>query len=170
MDKTGNELAEVYRLHYRELFVLARWLVDHPDLAEEIVQEAFARTLASWSRVRRHDDPLPYVRRTMVNLSNSALRRRAIARRIPAGEQRVAPSAEHETLEDERRVEVEAAVRALPRRQRECVVMRFGFDASIAQIANDLRVSEGTVKKHLHRAIAALSKTLDDSAIEEARR
>jgi RNA polymerase sigma factor (sigma-70 family) len=120
--------------------------------------------------VRRLDDPLPYVRRTIVNLSNSTLRRRAVARRFTPDPQRFAPSAEHEAVDEHRRAEVEAAVRALPRRQRECVVMRFGFDAPIAQIAADLGVSEGTVKKHLHRALAALGETLRDDAIEELRR
>jgi RNA polymerase sigma-70 factor (sigma-E family) len=167
MDGSALELAEVYRSHYRELLALARWLVDRPELAEEIVQEGFARTFASWSRVRRLDDPLPYVRRAVVNLSNSALRRRAIARRLGLDAEQVAPSAESEVIDEQRRLEVEAAVRALPRRQRECVVLRFGFDAPVVQIAADLGVSEGTVKKHLHRALAALSDALGDSPVEE---
>jgi RNA polymerase sigma-70 factor (sigma-E family) len=166
MDRPGGELADVHRLHYRELVVLARWLVDRPELAEEIVQEAFARTFASWSRVRRLDDPLPYVRRTVVNLANSTLRHRAVVRSLPPATDRVAPSAEHEAVDEELRIEVEAAVRALPRRQRQCVVLRFGFDASVAQIASDLRLSEGTVKKHLHRALAALSETLGEEKSE----
>jgi RNA polymerase sigma-70 factor (ECF subfamily) len=160
-------LVETYERHYRELVVLARWLIDRSDLADEIVQEAFARGYASWSVVRRQDDPLPYVRRTVVNLCNSSLRRRAIARRVVPDRDRYAPSAEREVFVNERRSEVVDAVRSLPRRQRECVVLRFGFDATIQQIAADLGVSEGTVKRHLHRALAALTELLDDQAIEE---
>jgi DNA-directed RNA polymerase specialized sigma24 family protein len=45
-------------------------------------------------------------------------------------------------------------------------VLRFGFDASLAQIASDLGLSEGTVKKHLHRALAALNETLSEDESE----
>jgi RNA polymerase sigma factor (sigma-70 family) len=59
-------------------------------------------------------------------------------------------------------------VRALPRRQRECVVLRYFLDCSTAQTADALGVSDGTVKQHLHRALAALGVALEDHAQEHA--
>ena len=59
---------------------------------------------------------------------------------------------------------IAAAVRALPRRQRECVVLRFYLDASTAETAAALGVSEGSVKTHLHRALGALARELEELA------
>jgi len=97
-----------------------------------------------------------------VNLARGGLRRRRIER-APHFERVVnAPSAESTVVEQARDLEVAAAVQALPRRQRECVVLRFYSDCPVAEIAETLRISDGSVKQHLHRALAALSKTLQE--------
>jgi RNA polymerase sigma-70 factor (sigma-E family) len=160
-------LRDVYRAHYGELVALSRWLLDEVGLAEEVVQEAFARAYASWGRVRRQDDPLPYLRRTVVNLAHSGLRRRAVARRTVRYATTEAPSAETEALASDEQRLVTAAVQRLPRRQRECIVLRYVSDASLAEIARELGVSEGAVKQHLHRAHETLARALADSNSEE---
>jgi RNA polymerase sigma-70 factor (sigma-E family) len=159
-------LADLYAAQYPRLVGLARLLLDERGLAEEVVQEAFARTYAAWPRIRRSDDPLPYVRRAVVNLARGGLRRRSVARRAPAPRPDDVPSPEQGALVDERRREVADAVRALPRRQRECVILRYFLDCSTAETADALAVSEGTVKQHLHRALAALAVTLAEDAEE----
>ena len=165
MTAVGEQvLADLYAAQYARLVGLARLLLDERGLAEEVVQEAFARTYAAWPRVRRTDDPLSYVRRAVVNLARGGLRRRGVARRTVLPRTEDAPSAEVGALLDERRREVAGAVRALPRRQRECVVLRYFLDCSTAETAEALGVSEGTVKQHLHRALAALAVTLAENA------
>lgn len=157
-----HELAVVYREHAGRLTGLARLLLDDPRQAEEVVQEAFARTYAGWSRVRNPDDPLPYVRRAVVNLARGGLRRRRVARAAPVDRVVDAPSAEHTAGEWARYREVAAAVRALPKRQRECIVLQYYLDCSVAETAATLRISDGAVKQHLHRARAALAATLGE--------
>jgi RNA polymerase sigma-70 factor (sigma-E family) len=159
-------LADLYAAQYPRLVGLARLLLDERGLAEEVVQEAFARTYAAWPRIRRTDDPLPYVRRAVVNLARGGLRHRRVVRGAPAARAEDVPSPEQDALVDERRREVADAVRALPRRQRECVVLRYFLDCSTAETADALGVSEGTVKQHLHRALGSLAVTLAEDAEE----
>jgi len=162
-------LREVYRAHFGELVLTARWLLDERDLAEEVVQEAFARTYASWGRIRNRDDPFPYVRRSVVNLARSRLRRRGIERRTAPEPEPEVPSAETDVVRAQEQQLVAAAVSRLPRRQRECIVLRYVAEASVAEIARELGVSDGAVKQHLHRAHEALGRALRDDAEEVAR-
>jgi RNA polymerase sigma-70 factor (sigma-E family) len=156
-------LAVVFRQHYSSLVGLARLLLDDRDQAEEVVQEAFARTWAGWSRVRAAKDPFPYVRRCVVNLARSGLRRRGVARRQYLEPVPDVPPIETSIVADESRREVAAALHALPRRQRECVVLRYYLDCSTKETADALGMSEGSVKTHLHRALTAMEKTLEES-------
>jgi len=155
-------LEEVFRSHYARLVGLARVLLDHRDEAEEVVQEGFARVLA------RRPDPgeltglVTYVERTVVNLCRDGLRRRAVIRRVArpdAHDERGADAVVLGTAEQRRVVE---AVRALPRRQRECVALRHLLGRSTQETAELLAISEGSVKTHLHRAMAALETELED--------
>jgi len=156
-------LEAVYRERYPELVGLARLLIDEHAQAEEIVQEAFARTYEAWSRIRERDDPLAYVRRSIVNLARGGIRRRMVARRARLSPMADAPSAEAGVLDDEQRRLIVAAVLALPRRQRECVVLRYYADCSTSETADALAISDGSVKQHLHRAMHALAAALGDA-------
>jgi DNA-directed RNA polymerase specialized sigma24 family protein len=93
-DERDAVLSTVFRESYAELVGLAALLLDERGLAEEVVQEAFARTYVGWSRVRTHADPLPYLRRAVVNLARGGLRQRMLARRHRLTEPGVVPSAE----------------------------------------------------------------------------
>jgi RNA polymerase sigma-70 factor (sigma-E family) len=159
-DDADSVLGAAFRLHYEQLVGLARLLVDDRGQAEEVVQEAFARAYASWSRVRDHNHPLPYLRTSIVNLARGRLRRRRTVRGTrlePVGD---TASAETVAATRERTRTVADAVRTLPRRQRECVVLRYYLESSTAETAITLGISEGSVKQHLHRALAALGTTL----------
>ena len=101
-----------------QLVGLARLLLDDRGQAEEVVQEAFVRTYTGWKRVRRKDDPLPYLRSTIVNLARGGLRHRRVVRErrldvVPDGE-----SAEVSFERDETYRALNDAVRGLPERQR----------------------------------------------------
>ncbi len=56
------------------------------------------------------------------------------------------------------------ALRSLPARQRDCLVLRYYEDMSEAQIADTLGISKGSVKTHTSRGMAALGKLLEASA------
>jgi RNA polymerase sigma-70 factor (sigma-E family) len=157
-------LSRVYVADGPALVGLARLLLDDRGQAEDVVQEAFVRTYAGWWRVRDRSDPLPYVRRTVVNLARGGLRSRRAARRRrldPVGEALSAEAVAEERARDER---LAAAVRELPRRQRECVVLRYYADCSVAQTAASLGISVGAVKQHVHRALGALARAVDEGA------
>jgi RNA polymerase sigma-70 factor (sigma-E family) len=160
IDDADAVLGALFRLQYGRLVGLARLLLDDRAQAEEVVQEAFARTYASWSRIRDRADALPYVRQVVVNLARGGLRRRRTARGTRLTPAPDAESAETVAATRERKREIADAVRALPRRQRECVVLRYYVDCSIAETASALKISGGSVKQHLHRAHAALALDL----------
>jgi RNA polymerase sigma-70 factor (sigma-E family) len=154
-------LGAVYRTHYAQLVGLARLLLDDRGQAEEVVQEAFVRTYANWSRVRRQDDPIPYVRQTAVNLARGGLRHRRVVRDRRLEAVPDAESAEASVERDEASRLLMEAVRSLPDRQRECVVLRYFLECSTAECADALGISEGAVKSHLHRALTALAPRLE---------
>ncbi len=159
------ELEAVYLESYPRLVGLARTILAGADGAEEVVQEAFVRTLAR-SRSGTGgpdgaggvDDPLAYVRSSVVNLCRSRFRRRVVPLR-PAG---ATPSAEATAAGNARRDAVLAALATLPQRQREVVALRYFGGLSTAETARELSIAEGTVKAHLHRGLAALREHLED--------
>ena len=154
-------LEAVFRREYARLVALARLLVDRQVEAEEIVQEAFVRALAGWERLEQREDPLPYVRRTVVNLSRDGLRRRRTVRRAAVPAIGPAAAADVGVVLDEDQRELAAALRSLPERQRECVVLRYLLDLSTAETATTLGITGGSVKTHLSRGLAALEAALE---------
>ena len=161
-----DALAELFERLYPSLVGAARLLLDDRHQAEEVVQEAFVRVRVGWWRVHDPERAAGYLRSTVVNLARTGLRRRALARiRDPqhARANRLTAVAAEETavLRDEHR-RVASALDHLPRRQRECVVLRYYLDLSEAEIARTLDISAGTVKTHMHRALAALGVRLEE--------
>jgi RNA polymerase sigma-70 factor, ECF subfamily len=127
------------------------------------VQEALAR---AWERSERGEDIRnlqAWVTTVALNLSRSDLRRLRAERRF---RDRPAPRVPEEP--SELRVDVERSVAALPRRQREVVVLHYFLGIEVREIAEVLRVHEGTVKTSLHRARAALAHSLGEPIEEEA--
>lgn len=161
---------DLYLAHYRDLVRLARVLVDDPASAEEVVQEAFAATWQHWDRIRDQRDPLAYVRRCVLNMSRSRLRRRRTRRLWVVKEQSqsvdpqqlVADSVEAMVLSNGTSTAVHSALQTLSTRQRECVVLRHLSDCSLAETASLLGISEGAVKAHTHRGLHALAEVLQE--------
>ena len=156
----------LFSAHYRALVRLAVLLLHDRAVAEEVVQEAYVELHARWTRLREADKALAYLRTTVVNRSRSALRRRGVAERFAAREPapRTQPSAETSVLLSLEHDEVVAALRTLPARQREALVLRYYADLSEAQIADAMGVSRGAVKSHTARGIAALRLRLERAA------
>ena len=154
-----DEVQQLFRAHYLGLVRLAMRLVDDQETAEEVVQDVFASL--SGHRHRSMDDPVRYLRGAVVNRSRSVLRRRRVARafwsRHPEDE--LAESPEETTIRQVERTNLLRAIRRLPRRQHEVVVLRYYADLPVAKIAQILSVSPGAVSSALNRAMGTLSSS-----------
>jgi RNA polymerase sigma factor (sigma-70 family) len=142
--------------------------------AEDVVQDAFCGLYRNWSRLADQAKALPYVRSSVLNGCRSAMRRRRPAARLDSGPGHggtgpakltaaAVASAEAAVLSVERRREVMTALRALPDRQREVLVLRFYLDLPDTDIARDMGISPSTVRSTAYRALAALGRSLGDS-------
>lgn len=154
-------VAELYTLHYKPLVRLAALLLRDVSAAEEVVQEAFIEMHRGWLRLRDTEKALSYLRQAVVNRSRSVLRHRVVVDRNAPKPAPDMPSAEHGAFALLERSAVIAALRQLPARQREALVLRFYADMSEAQIAHAMGISRGAVKSHTSRAMAALRTVLE---------
>ena len=154
-----HPLEELYQREYRNLVRLAAILVDDRATCEEIVQDAFVRTLVSWRSVRDPEKAPAFLRSAVLNGARSKLRRREVARRHPDVPLAPVPSVEAASVDHH---VVVHALRRLPDRQRDCVVLRYYLDLPEREIAATLGISGGSVKTHLHRGLAALAAHLED--------
>jgi RNA polymerase sigma-70 factor (sigma-E family) len=154
-------VTEIYRDHYNQLVRLAVMLVHDVQTAEEVVQDAFEAMHLAWRRLRESEKALSYLRQAIVNKSRSVLRHRKVVEMHapkPAPDEQ---SAEHAALTLIERSAVTSALRTLPVRQREAVVLRYYGDFSEADIATAMGISRGAVKSHTARAMAALKSVLE---------
>ena len=154
-------VTEIYRDHYNQLVRLAVMLVHDVQTAEEVVQDAFEAMHLAWRRLRESEKALSYLRQATVNKSRSVLRHRKVVEMHapkPAPDEQ---SAEHAALTLIERSAVTSALRTLPVRQREAVVLRYYGDFSEADIATAMGISRGAVKSHTARAMAALKSVLE---------
>jgi RNA polymerase sigma-70 factor (sigma-E family) len=156
------DLPTLYRMHWRYLVRLAVLLVDDVASAEDVVQDAFVALHRRADTLRNPDAALAYLRTSVLNLSRSVIRRRQVARKhLKVAEPEAGPSADQDVLlRDEHRAAL-AAVRALPPRQSEVLVLRYWAGLSEREIAQTLGISTGSVKSAASRGMATLSKMLD---------
>lgn len=170
------DVVALHQLHWAGLWRLATLLTSDPVAAEDLVQDAFARLLRATGGRRgpAAGSELAYLRRTVVNLSNSRFRRLGVARRHAPALARAAegdhPSAEAEAGATDEGRRVRTAVAALPARQRACTVLHYFEGLTDAEVADALGLSTGSVKTHLHRARSALAKALGDAGDEDGAR
>ena len=154
-------VTEIYTGHYNQLVRLAVLLVHDVQTAEEVVQDAFEAMHLAWRRLRDSEKALSYLRQTVVNRSRSVLRHRKVVDMHAPKPAPDEPSAEHAALALLERSAVAEALRSLPLRQREAIVLRYYADFSEADIAAAMGISRGAVKSHTARAMAALKSILE---------
>ncbi len=154
-------VTEIYHGEYKSLVRLAVLLVHDAPTAEEVVQDAFEAMHHAWRRLRDSDKALSYLRQAVVNKSRSVLRHRTVIDRNAPKPAPDEPGAEQGALALIERTAVAAALRALPDRQREAIVLRYYADLSEADIAATMGISEGAVKSHTARAMATLTALLE---------
>ena len=154
-------LQELYVASYRRLVGQLAAFTGDVGEAEDLVQEAFARAVGHWERLRRYDNPEAWLRTVALNLARSKWRRgkraaAAMVRLRAVHEEAPAPSPDHVALVD--------ALRELPAGQREALVLYHVADLSIDDVARELGVPPGTVKARLSRGRAAMAARLADPA------
>jgi RNA polymerase sigma-70 factor (sigma-E family) len=155
---------ELYSLQYKSLVRLAAMLVRDTSTAEEVVQDAFIAMHDGWHRLKDAEKALAYLRQAVVNKSRSVLRHRMVVEKNAPKPAPDMPSAEHGAMALLERSAVIAALRDLPGRQREAIVLRYYADLSEADIAAAMRISRGAVKSHTARAMASLKAALERDA------
>ncbi len=162
-----DAVTALFSAHYRGLVRLAVLLLHDESAAEDVVQDAYVALHRRWWRLRDADKALAYLRVSVVNGARSALRHRGVADRYVAArrsdDEPTVASAESGALALLRHREVLEAVRRLPTRQREAIVLRYYGELSEAEIADAMGVSKGSVKSHAARGMAALRESLEQA-------
>lgn len=157
-----REIAALFDRHYAPMCRLAYVILGDAQLAEEIVMDSLVKMFTGWGRIRDLDNVEAYLRRAVVNMCRSKIRRKVIEARVNATvhhrDERRVPDWDPERHETNRLVW--QAVRSLPERQRACVVLRYFEDLPEAEIAEALDCSTGTVKSQLFKARAKLERSL----------
>lgn len=152
----------LYEAHALGLVRLAHVMLGDRAGAEDVVQEAFGGLYRRWDQLSDKDRALQYVRSSVLNGCRSVLRRRRHAD-IDGVHQSPAASAEAAALTSEERREVMRALRRLPDRQREVLVLRFYLDEPEAEIARVMGISQSTVRSTAHRALVKLGHLLKET-------
>jgi RNA polymerase sigma-70 factor (sigma-E family) len=159
----AEAVTALYQAHALGLIRLAVVMLGDRPAAEDVVQEAFCGLYRRWHSLSDSGKALGYVRSSVINGCRTVLRRRYRQWAGPAGEP-PGESAESAALISEEHRQVLTAIRRLPARQREALVLRFYLDLDEAEIAASMRISRGTVKSTTSRALAALGRLLGEQS------
>ena len=154
-------VTDLFREHHLELVRLALVMTGDLATAEDVVQDAFERLHRGWHGLRQPSSGLAYVRSSVLNGCRSAHRRAAVARKhapqLAEPPTRDGPDAASAAAD---RGELASALRRLPRRQREVLVLRYYLDLDVAEIAGTLRIAPSSVRAANTRGLAALARAL----------
>jgi RNA polymerase sigma factor (sigma-70 family) len=145
-DWTGS--SAVYAAAYRQLLRVAYVLTGSGPMAEDVVQDVFAKV---GPRIATLDDPVPYLRVAVVNQCRSLHRRSARAPR---------PEPSRDVELDVGLTELRDALVALPIRQRTAIVLRYLGDLDDVEIADILNCRRATVRSHVKRGLAELRQVI----------
>jgi RNA polymerase sigma factor (sigma-70 family) len=148
-----DDFAELFRYHYPRLIRAIQLAGTPPWQAEDIAQEAFARTFGHWRRVRNGSNPAGYLFRVAFRL----LHRRGLLPASPLDERiEAAPmgtaTPDHPDDAAASRVDLERALAAMPPRRRACVVLCWLLETGTAEAGEALGIAPGTVRKQLELA------------------
>ena len=153
-----RHVTALYQAHALSLARLALLMLGDRDAAQDVVQDAFFGLYRRWDGLASADAAPAYLRTSVLNGCRNALRRRS--RQAPSVTEETLESAESALVHTEERRALLAAVRRLPARQREVLVLRYYLDMTEGQAAQAMGVSRGTVKSATSRAVAALGRML----------
>ena len=158
-----GRFAELYEAEFAAVYRACYALCGDRQLAEDAAQEAFARALERWRRLRERSWAAGWVATTALNVVRRTLRRRMAEPRPEPG------AGQAGTDEADDRLDLIRSIRALPVRQQEAVVLHYVADLSVDDVAEAMGVETGTVKAHLARARVALARTLGGESARAVR-
>jgi RNA polymerase sigma factor (sigma-70 family) len=147
-----DSVADLYAAHALSL----------TESAEDVVQDAFCGLYRNWARLSEPEQALPYLRTSVLNGCRSVIRWRRVRIKRPLHEPPVA-SAESAVLAGEEQQSVLMAIRRLPTRQREVLILRFYLHEPEAEVARLMGIGPSTVRSTTHRALSALGRMLGES-------
>jgi RNA polymerase sigma-70 factor (ECF subfamily) len=173
----GEEPAfgELWRRHAPAAHAAVRRFARTPEDGADLVQRAFLRALEAARRrarlpFRGHFPFRPFILRVALNLAKNHARDEARWRRTPleavdgegvaASGDGASPAAEASLIRAEREALVRAAVRELPRRQREVLALRVDAGLSFAEVGQALGITEGNARVAFHHAARRLRAAL----------
>ena len=163
MDAREADYAHFVRTRTHALLRSAYLLTGDQHLAEDLVQEALARTHRAWLRLEKPDNAEAYARKVMYHAQVSFWRRPRIAEVLPGDiEPDAAPGTEDPAEATVQRLTLRRALLALSAKQRAVIVLRFFEDHTEAEAAQLLGVSVSTVKTQTGRALDRLRALLPD--------
>jgi RNA polymerase sigma-70 factor, ECF subfamily len=161
-DVEDEQTAAVYMRSCRPLIGLLTVMGGSATEAEEVAHDAFVRLLEHWSKVREYDDVDAWLRTVAVRLMISRHRRRAVAslglRRLAARTAAASPGPSPD------RVDLDAALAALPLTSRAVLLLHHVHDLPVDEVASLLRLPVGTVKSRLARSRTALAPLLTEGS------
>ena len=152
----------LYAEHYQPLLRAALLLLDGSDAADDVVQEAFIRTYGAAASLSDPAAAGSYLRTTMVNLTRSRWRRHLVALRHPPKPAPAPAGPEDAAVASVRHAQIIRALWRLPRRERECLVLRYYLELSEAETAVSLGISAGAVKGYTSRGRTALAAAIKE--------
>ena len=150
-----------YRAEYRAVVALAAVISGNRWAAEDLAQEAFSAAFRQWDRIGSYEHPNLWVRRVVANKAVSLIRRSMAETRARA---RLNGRPPLDEMPDESE-EVWDAVRRLPRRQTQAIVLVYLDGLTADQAGVVLGCSSGTVKTHLRRGRETLARRLGDTEV-----
>jgi RNA polymerase sigma-70 factor, ECF subfamily len=153
----GGSFEDLYRREYPNLVAVARALTGDRHDGEDLVQDTMVKAFVHWDRVRLYQKPGSWCLRVLTHACRDHWRRRRTRTRFLDRQRRVEPSSEGPGVEF---VAFWQAVRRLPQRPRLVVTLYYAGDRSIAEVAELVKVPEGTVKSDLARARVVLMSEL----------
>ncbi|MEV6349005.1 SigE family RNA polymerase sigma factor [Actinoplanes sp. NPDC051851] len=144
--------------HHADLSRLAYLVTGETQVADDLAADAFVEVWRHWARVQAADSPVAYARGIVTNLARQWIKRQTRER---AGLLRLGLLRRERGESDTPAIlDVRAALRRLPLRRRECVILRYAFDVPEKEVASILGISVGAVKSHTSRGAAQLSEFL----------
>lgn len=132
---SADDFSAFYATSFPRVFAAVRAFCGDVDVAHDATQEAFARAYARWRRVKETGWPQAWVTTTAMNLSRRNMSRRL--RKAQADREAAAPGPTTD------RLDVLSALRALPERQRQAVVLHYLLDCPVATVADHMNLWTG---------------------------
>jgi RNA polymerase sigma-70 factor (sigma-E family) len=160
VSETERAFRRFFEQSHADLARLAYLLTGETGVADDLAADAFVEVWRHWQRVAAADSPLAYARGIVANLARQWIKRQGRERMGLRGLGLLRrPGGEPDTNVV---LDVRAALRRLPPRRRECVVLRYAFDVPEREVAEILGISVGAVKSQASRGAAQLSEYLQD--------